>query len=163
MKSNTSEHIGNLGDRASREVLRRNYIGSLAYLAQGVPHVLPITYFYDEESGSLISYSSEGHKIRAMRDFPSVALAVYEMQSPGHWKSVMVHGSFQELSQIDAKAYLKRFSAGIRKILAARGVDDQAFIQDFSGKAHDGQIPLVFCVRIEDWTGKYRGSRPDAD
>ena len=158
MKSNTSEHIGNLGDREAREVLRRNFIGSLAYLAQGAPHVLPITYFYDEESGFLISYSSEGHKIRAMRENPAVALGVYEMDTGARWKSVMVHGSYLELSQIDAKTYLKRVSGGIRKILAARGVDGQAFIQDFSSKARDGQIPLVYCIRIEDWTGKCRHS-----
>lgn len=158
MKSQLSERITELGDREVREVLHRNYIGSLAYLAQGVPHVLPITYFFDEANASLISYSSIGHKILAMRENPSVALSVYEMDSASHWNSVMVHGTYQELRQIDAKVYLKRFSEGIREKLAAQGGQEQAVIGDFSSKSTDGRIPLVYCIRIEDWTGKRRDS-----
>ena len=158
MKSQSPDRIAELGDREVREVLHRNYIGSLAYLAQGVPHVLPITYYYDEDTSSLISYSSLGHKILAMRENPAVALGVYEMDTASHWKSVMVHGTYQELRQIDAKVYLKRFSEGIREKLAAQGGQEQAVIGDFSSKSADGKIPLVYCIRIEDWTGKCRDS-----
>lgn len=158
MKSQSPDRIVELGDQEVREVLKRNYIGSLAYLAQGVPHVLPITYFYDEDRASLISYSSIGHKILAMREHPAVALTVYEMDTAAQWKSVMVHGEYQELQQIDAKVYLKRFSEGIREILGAGEGGEPAVIGEFSSKAADGRIPLVYCIRIEDWTGKCRES-----
>ncbi|MBC2840261.1 pyridoxamine 5'-phosphate oxidase family protein [Robiginitalea sp. SC105] len=158
MKTSPAEMIHNLKDREIREVLQENFIGSLAYVAHGVPYVLPVTYFYDEDGSFLISYSTEGHKIKAMRENPSVALGVYEMDTPDHWRSVMVHGTFEELHQIDAKACLRQFAEGVRERLQDKGIKDHAIISDFSSKAYDGHIPLVYRIRILEWTGKSRRS-----
>ena len=139
-----------------REILRSHYIGSLAFISHSHPYVLPVTYFYDEPANCLISYSMEGHKIEAMRDNPAVSLGIYEMDSPMHWRSVLVHGRFEELQQIDAKASLHRFTEGIRKKISPKDEQARTYIENFSSKSQKLGIPLVYRIQIEDWSGKFR-------
>jgi nitroimidazol reductase NimA-like FMN-containing flavoprotein (pyridoxamine 5'-phosphate oxidase superfamily) len=157
MKPISTDMIRDLDTREIEEVLQQNYIGSLAFIAHQVPYVLPVTYYFDQEAGCLTSYSTEGHKMEAMRENPSVALGVYQMESPVHWKSVLVHGTYEELHQIDAKASLRRFAEGVRAKLQAEGIEEHAFIRDFSSKADDGTTPMIYRIRILEWSGKCRG------
>ena len=157
MKSTHTEMIRDLDTREVEEILQQNYIGSLAFIAHQAPYVLPVTYFFDREAGCLISYSTIGHKVEAMRENPSVALGVYEMDSPVNWRSVLVHGTYEELDQIDAKASLHRFAEGVRAKLKEAGIKDHAFIRDFSSKADDGTTPMIYRIRILEWSGKRRG------
>jgi nitroimidazol reductase NimA-like FMN-containing flavoprotein (pyridoxamine 5'-phosphate oxidase superfamily) len=152
--------IKDLNDTQIRQLLGGHYIGSLGYIAQRAPYVLPITYFYDEKSNHIISYAMEGHKINAMREFPEVTLMVYEMDALKKWRSVMVHGIFEELHQIDAKYHLREFSEGIRKLLKQQGVADVDSIDDFSSKSETTGIPLVYRIRITEWSGKEREGLP---
>ena len=125
-------------------------------MAHEAPYVLPVTYFYDEASNSLLSYSMEGHKIASIREHPAVALGVYELESPVRWRSVLVHGRFEELSQIDAKSGLHRFTEGIRELLKNEGAEGEQYIRDFSSKAMGVGTPLVYRIRIDTWSGKTR-------
>lgn len=148
--------LHDLEEAAIRRILKNNYIGSLAFIAHKDPQVLPITYFFDEGSNSLISYSNDGQKVQAMRLNPSVSLGVYEITSPCHWKSVLVQGIYEELEQIDAKAHLKRFAQGIRQLLSEKGIQEDACIPEFSSKTAGRKAPLVYRIRILEWSGKYR-------
>ncbi len=157
MKATPAPILYDLEEEEIRKILKDNFVGSLAFIAHSDPHVLPITYFFDEVSKSLISYSNDGHKIRAMRNNPSVSLGVYEMETPVSWKSVLVHGIYEELEKIDAKAHLRRFAEGVRGLLAAKGIKDEAYIPDFSSKTSGVSAPMVYRIRILEWSGKYRG------
>lgn len=155
-ETSESKLIQELEQDQIREILRNHYIGSLAFISHSQPYVLPVTFYYDEAAHCLISYSMEGHKIEAMRDNPAVALGVYEIDSPMHWRSVLVHGRFEELHQIDAKANLHRFTEGIRKQISPKDEQARTYIENFSSKAQRMGIPLVYRIRIEDWSGKFR-------
>lgn len=158
MSTNAPPVIRDLEEASIRQLLREHFIGSLAFIAHSDPQVLPITYYFDEEENCLISYSEEGHKIQAMRENPSVSLGVYEVESPARWRSVLVQGIYEELEQIDAKAHLRRFSEGIRHLLSQKGIQDDAFISDFSSKSSGRKPQLVYRIRILEWSGKYRGT-----
>lgn len=139
-----------------RAVLRNQYIGSLAFIWHQHPYVLPITYYFDEAANCLISYSTEGHKIEAMRNYPAVSLGVYEMESPMQWKSVLVHGRFEELHQTDAKVYLHRFTEGVRKRVSPKDARTRTFLDAFSSATQSEGMPVVFRIKIADITGKSR-------
>ncbi|MEL6813153.1 MAG: pyridoxamine 5'-phosphate oxidase family protein, partial [Bacteroidota bacterium] len=79
------------------KMLRNNYIGRLAFVSKGYPYVLPITYFYAEADNCIISYSEEGHKIDAMRKQNAVSIEIDEINSVNNWRSVLVHGDYEEL------------------------------------------------------------------
>ncbi|MDX1332766.1 MAG: pyridoxamine 5'-phosphate oxidase family protein [Robiginitalea sp.] len=148
--------IKDLSERRIEKLLKSNFVGSLGFIAQKSPHVLPVTFYFDPEHKQIISYSTEGHKIEAMREYPQVSLMVCEQDSLTSWRSVLVHGVFEELHQIDAKFYLKEFSQGIQSILEQRGEASKQFIEDFSSKAANGGVPIVYRIRIVDWSGKFR-------
>ncbi len=148
--------IRDLSEKRIVKFLGSNCVGCLGFIAHKSPHVLPVTYYYDPEHHQIVSYSMEGHKIGAMREYPQVSLLVFEQDSMTSWRSVLVHGVFEELRQIDAKFHLKEFSEGVQKILKQRGEADKKFIEEFSSKADTGGIPIVYRIRIVDWSGKYR-------
>lgn len=140
------------------ELLSKNYIGRLGYIANGTPYVIPITYFYDEESKSIVSYSGEGHKIKAMRKNPMVSLEVDQIESIYDWKSVLIHGTYEELERIDAKHVLRQFSDGVKNILKLTEKRDTQFISEFSSKIYFDGNPIVFRIKIDEIRGKLRKS-----
>ncbi|WP_291871009.1 pyridoxamine 5'-phosphate oxidase family protein [Maribacter sp.] len=148
----------NLNQKEGVELLTNNYIGHLGYLSGSFPHVVPITYYYDEATHTITSYSSEGHKIDAMRKNPLVSLCVDEINSVANWQSVLVHGTFEELSGINAKHMLRLFSDGIKTIINKTPKKNTQFISEFSAKIEKGKTPLVFRIKIDDITGKKRES-----
>ncbi|WP_339656432.1 pyridoxamine 5'-phosphate oxidase family protein [uncultured Maribacter sp.] len=146
----------NLDEKECAALLEHNYIGRLAYISGGYPHIVPITYFYDSETNTITSYSSEGHKIQEMRKNTAVCLAVDEIASISNWKSVLVQGTFEELSRIDAKHMLHEFSEGVKKVIKNNYGEHPKYISEFSAKIDAEDAPIVFRMKIKELTGKLR-------
>lgn len=144
----------NLDETECIKLLASNYIGHLGYLSGANPYVVPITYYYDQATHTLISYSAEGHKISAMRKNPLASICVDEISSVGDWQSVLAHGTFEELSGLDAKHMLKQFSEGVKTIINQDPEKNTQYISEFSAKIEKEKAPLVFRIRIEEITGK---------
>lgn len=140
------------------QILKRNYIGRLGYSDENGPNVLPITYFFDVKDHSILSYASEGHKINAMRKSPNVSLLVDEINTIKDWKSVLVHGTFEELSGSAAKKFLQRFAEGVQDTIAKRKDEHPKFISDFSIRLSQAKIPIVYRIKIRTTSGKFRES-----
>ncbi|NAS13725.1 pyridoxamine 5'-phosphate oxidase family protein [Poritiphilus flavus] len=150
--------IKDLDQTKCMELLRNNYIGRLAFVQGKSPYIIPITYYYhDRDARSIISYSAEGHKIRAMRKNTSVSLEVDEIESVSKWKSVLVHGQFEELEGIDAKSQLHEFVKGVKSIINKKEEKQLQFIHEFSSKLISiGPPPVVYRIKIVEITGKVR-------
>ena len=138
------------------ELLNNNYIGHLAFIAHKEPHVIPITYYYDQANNTIIGYSAEGHKIEAMRKNDIVSLEVEEIKSVNNWRSVQVHGMFEELQGIDAKYLLHEFAQNVKKIITRKEGSHPEFISEFSSKLSEQGIPIVYRININEITGKFR-------
>ncbi|PWL37357.1 flavin mononucleotide-binding protein [Flagellimonas aquimarina] len=150
------EAIKNLKISDCLQLLNENYIGRLGFISHSSPHITPITYFHDAEEKSILSYSTEGHKINAMRKFPSVSLQVDEINTIQNWKSVLIHGRFEELQGSTAKKYLRKFSNGVQETIAKKIGESPKFISDFSSRLSERKLPVVYRVNINDISGKYR-------
>ncbi|MDG1730360.1 MAG: pyridoxamine 5'-phosphate oxidase family protein [Algibacter sp.] len=148
--------ISNLEKQECLRILQNNYIGHLAYVYKNAPFIVPITYFYDKKNITIVGYSGEGHKTNALRINSAVALEVAEITAINNWQSIIVHGTFKELSGPNAKHYLHQFSIGIKKILANKENKVVDFIREFSGKTSFESIPIVYQIKIEEITGKER-------
>lgn len=146
----------NLEEKDSLIVLKNDYLGHLSYIYQKRPFVVPITYFYDAERNVVICYSAEGHKMNAMRKNNEVALSVVDVDGLTKWKSVMVHGKFEQLFGSDAKAYLHDFSLGIKELIERKELKELSFISEFSSKLVDENLPMIFIIKVEELTGKMR-------
>ncbi|WP_339840093.1 pyridoxamine 5'-phosphate oxidase family protein [uncultured Maribacter sp.] len=148
----------NLDEKECISLLKQNYIGRLSYVSAGFPHIVPITYFYDAETKTIISYSSEGHKVREMRKNPSICLAVDDITSIGNWKSILTQGTYEELSRIDAKHMLHQFSVGVKKVILDNYGEHPKCISEFSAKIDTEDTPIVFRINITELTGKLRNT-----
>lgn len=148
--------IKNLETQDSLLLLGSNYIGRLAYISQAAPSIVPITYYYDQSSNSVISYSGEGHKINAMRKNPLVSIQVDEIVETDNWKSIAVHGTFDELHGTDAKYHLHLFTEGVRSLANQLEKRDFKSIDEFSSKMPTNKVPIVYRIKIIEITGKLR-------
>jgi nitroimidazol reductase NimA-like FMN-containing flavoprotein (pyridoxamine 5'-phosphate oxidase superfamily) len=145
----------NLSEKESKEILASHYIGNIAYISGESPYMVPMTYFFDGNE-TIIGYSSEGHKTIAMRKNPDVSLHILEMRDVNNWTSILAHGKYEEVSEGDAKAYLRQFAGGIKDLILRKEEKNLQFISDFSSKSYKGDIPVVFKITVDDISGKLR-------
>ncbi|MFX0558601.1 pyridoxamine 5'-phosphate oxidase family protein [Maribacter sp. CXY002] len=146
----------NLKKNECIDILRNNYLGHLAFISNKKPYVLPITFFFDEANNSIISYAIEGHKINAMRKNKAVSLEVEEIDTVNNWRSILLHGTFEELHQIDAKHKLHLFTQGVKKMVTEKEHMHPEFISDFSVQLNTKGMPVVYRINIISMTGKQR-------
>lgn len=148
--------IKKLEEKEIMFILENNYIGYLSYIYKNKPFVVPITYYYDKVSNSIICYSGEGHKITAMRKNNAVSLQVSEISTINNWKSVLVHGKYEQHFGSDGKAYLHAFSLGVKDVIMEKEHTKLDYISEFSSKIYKGENPIVYLIKVEEITGKKR-------
>lgn len=147
--------ITSLSKKECTQLLATNYVGHLAYIYNNRPYVVPITYFFDANK-DIIGYSTEGHKTMALRKNNTISLEVSEIENINTWQSVLVHGTFIELSGSDAKKSLHDFANGIKNLVMIKEDKDLHFINEFSTKIYDENVPIVFKITVHEITGKIR-------
>ncbi|TDQ31072.1 pyridoxamine 5'-phosphate oxidase family protein [Zeaxanthinibacter enoshimensis] len=145
-----------LSKKECLEILRSNYVGRIAYSASGSAEIVPITFFYDPEHHAIISYSGPGSKISAMRDNKEVAFQVDEIASLDSWKSILLHGEYEELSGINAKQQLHTFAEGVKQLLVKKEGRNAKYLEEFSSKVSPDSIPIVYRINISEIKGKCR-------
>ena len=154
--------ITNLKKSECLKILKNNYIGHLAYVYKNLPFVIPITYYYNRKNITIIGYTGEGHKTRALRLNNAVSLQVTEIQSIDNWKSVLIQGTFEELEGPDAKFKLHKFSIGVKKLIVEKKNRELHFIRQFSNKTHFDSVPVVYRINIQEITGKEKKPKINA-
>jgi nitroimidazol reductase NimA-like FMN-containing flavoprotein (pyridoxamine 5'-phosphate oxidase superfamily) len=107
------------------ELLNRVPIGRLACSLDNQPYVVPVRFAY--EPGHLYVFSTVGKKIKWMRKNPRVCLQVDEIGNLSNWTSVVVDGTYLELTEPrytsereHAKEQLTQYSEWWRNPLAER-------------------------------------------
>jgi uncharacterized protein len=107
------------------ELLKRVSIGRLACSLNDQPYVLPVAFSY--EADCIYIFSTVGKKIEWMRQNPKVCLQADEIGSRSNWSSVIVTGTYLELSEMQypsqrehAMEQLAKYSEWWRTPLAER-------------------------------------------
>ncbi len=109
-----------------RELLKRINIGRLACSLDNEPYVVPVLFSY-EDPDRIYVFSTVGKKIKWMRKNPKVCLEVDEISNSSNWLSVVVNGTYLELTEPQytaqrqhAMEVLEEFSLWWRTPLAQR-------------------------------------------
>ena len=107
------------------ELLNRVSIGRLACSLDDQPYVVPVRFAY--EPGYLYIFSTVGKKIKWMRKNPKVCLQADEIGNLSNWTSVVVDGTYLELTEPQytaerehAKEQLSQYSEWWRNPIAER-------------------------------------------
>ncbi len=79
------------------EFLRGQRIARLGCHGAGTTYVVPLIYAY--ENGAVVAVTTEGRKTAMLRDNPRVCVEVdeYDADGKGSWRSVIAHGTYEEL------------------------------------------------------------------
>lgn len=147
--------IKNLSKTEIEDVLSNHYIGRVGCCANNVPHVIPITYFYDKESGDIISHTREGMKTKIFRNNPRICLEVEEVEDLSNWKSVVVYGKFEELKGVTARKALHSFVENMRERINSTQEVKVSHIGDISHSTHPENEGVIYRIKPTKISGKF--------
>ena len=80
------------------EVLARVGYGHLACARDNRPYVVPVHYAYDKPN--IYIYTTEGMKTDIIKANPQVCLQVEEAVDNGNWRSVIVNGDAEQITDL---------------------------------------------------------------
>jgi len=147
--------IGSLTYEASIEVLGSNILGRIGCSDGTKIYVVPINYVFDGKY--IIAHSVAGMKIRMMRQNPKVCFEVDEMKNLRNWKSVIVWGEYQELTEErDRYAAMKLFvdrTMGMK--ISETAIPPETSEQRVHPRSPGNIKPVIYRIVIDEVTGKY--------
>ncbi len=133
--------ICEIGERESRELLRKLNIGRLGCCEEKAPYVVPVNYYFDGES--VYIHSLPGRKIEIMRGNPRACLQVDEIEDAYNWRSVIAFGWFEEIG--DSSERDRVMAAMIERLPNLTPVESK--IRESMSET------IIFRIRIERITG----------
>ncbi|MEL6649674.1 MAG: pyridoxamine 5'-phosphate oxidase family protein [Bacteroidota bacterium] len=145
---------GILSPKAARELVKNHYTGHLAVADENGPYVVPFTYYYDEASNSLISYTAEGRKVDALRKDARACVNVSEIKALNLWKSVIVEGTFEELKEVEAVDAILLLITRLKDQVNASGHPEVDTIAEMS-PAKASATKVVYRINIDKISGRF--------
>ncbi len=93
--------INIMGSKEIQSLLRQVGYGHLGCAFEGRPYVVPIQYYLEdsEEDSNIYIFTTEGQKTQYIDANPQVCLQVEDVKDPLHWRSVVVTGRAERLTQ----------------------------------------------------------------
>jgi nitroimidazol reductase NimA-like FMN-containing flavoprotein (pyridoxamine 5'-phosphate oxidase superfamily) len=79
-----------------RKLLHKVGYGHLAFIYEGKPYTMPLHYYL--EDSDIYLFTTEGIKTYGMDANPEICLQVEEVHDSWHWRSVMVKGRAERLT-----------------------------------------------------------------
>lgn len=136
--------FGELHPEEIDQLLRRQRIGRLGVSGDGNTYIFPVVYAYDGVYAYVVSH--DGLKVQLLRRDPQVCLEVDEISTPVNWRSVMLHGVFEEVADKRERE---------RAVAAIAGSAEFAFPERLSRALERGSEIVVYRIRIHERTGRY--------
>jgi len=135
------------------KVIRENVLGRIGCNENGKTYILPITYAYDGKS--IYAHSREGLKISIMRKNPQVCFQVDTMRDMADWQSVLLWGTFEELTEEEDR------NDAVQKLLNRKLplISSETVKLSPEWPFHTGNLSSVpgifFKINITEKTGRY--------
>lgn len=143
---------GELTKDQIESLLSSQAMGRLACCADNQPYIVPITYAYD--GNYIYGHSNEGKKLEMMRMNPKVCFEVDIMNNMANWKSALVFGHFEELSDAEAEKAREYLFERVFPLLTSSTVHPHQ--HEVTTKIDDrNRVKFVmFRIRIDKVTGR---------
>ena len=140
-----------LTDEVVNHLLTNQWFVRIACAMGDEVALVPVTYFFNGQH--IYGHTREGTKTRLMRQNPNVCFEVDKMVSTTLWRSVVVHGTFEELTGDDRLWALQRLGPRQAPFFA-----DERPAKDGpqSGETRHLTAPetVVYRIRIQSKTGR---------
>ncbi len=89
--------IDEMGQKEIRGFLQQVGYGHLGYIHEGKPYVMPMHYYIEDED--IYLFTTEGMKTHDIDANPEICLQVEEIHNLLHWRSVIVTGRVDHLTE----------------------------------------------------------------
>ena len=136
--------IGSLDAQEIERLLHTQHIGRLGLQGDGQVYIFPISIGYD--GVDIYGHSRDGLKIRLMRSHPEVCIEVEEIATPTYWRTALVHGTFEEITDPE-----ERESALIR--IAGQG--DVAAPPSMAPYLNGPKGLVIYRIGVREKTGRF--------
>ena len=147
--------IGKLNKTQIEEVLKGNVLGRIGCSDGNKSYVVPVNYVYDGKC--IIGHSLVGLKIRMMRKNPEICFEVDEIKDFTNWKSVIVWGRYQELT--DERERYNAMKLFVDRMLRLK-ISETAIPPEISVKRvhprSPGNIkPIIYRIVVTEKSGRF--------
>lgn len=151
--------LGILSEETMNNVLETNIIGRLGYTDGHRIFIIPISYLFYNHT-YIIAHSREGQKIDILRKNPDVCFEVDRIQNLENWKSVVVWGKYEEVTDQRERYYA--LDLLIRKIMKHKLTEKNNLVEEYekveSMILPDREKTIVYRIHIEKKSGRYESS-----
>ncbi len=146
--------MGPLNVDEIEDVLRSEIVARIAYVYEGKPHIVPVTYVYDGES--IYIHSAEGTKTRAMRENPDVCVEVEQIRSMTRWKTVVAEGKVERLMDDAHEQAMDLLSARFAPVETSETARPSR--REDVHRREGITRPVLFRIRLLSKTGRFEQS-----
>jgi len=146
--------LGELTETQIKNLLSSQVLGRLACSDGEQPYIIPLTYTYNGEY--LYGQTNEGEKLKILRKNPKVCFEVDSMSDMANWQSVLVYGTFQELTDEEAEKARAILFSKIFLLMTSSTVhvhEHDENTEDLDDSARIKQI--MYRIHIEKMTGRF--------
>jgi nitroimidazol reductase NimA-like FMN-containing flavoprotein (pyridoxamine 5'-phosphate oxidase superfamily) len=127
------------------QLLRERGIGVLSLANGGVPYGIPLSFGYDGDRDRVYflfaGHSEEGRKVRYAEASDEASLLVFEVESDGGWRSVVVRGSLTRITPTEWDA-------------AREAMADNAYRPDLLTDVDVQSDPRVWVLEVAEKSGR---------
>jgi nitroimidazol reductase NimA-like FMN-containing flavoprotein (pyridoxamine 5'-phosphate oxidase superfamily) len=147
--------LGQLDKKEIEKVLNENVLGRIGCHDQDRTYVVPVTYVYD--GTSILAHSVEGLKIRMMRANPQVCFEVDDVKDFTNWKSVILWGEYEEITDADEKnEVMQQFVDRVMRLKISETALPPETTETRLHPRSPGVIkPVIYKIKIKEMTGRY--------
>lgn len=149
--------LGELTPEQIDEVLLKHTAGRIGCTDGLKTYVVPISYAFN--GTYLAAHSRPGMKIDIMRKNPFVCFQVDEIDDHANWRSVIVWGNYEEVTDPKERYYVMKFLVG--HLLQQHHASETAGVPEMSLELaqSEHELPVlrsvVYRIRIKEKTGRF--------
>jgi hypothetical protein len=148
--------LGKLGLDEIDAVLTANITGRIGCTDGVKVYVVPVSYAFN--GSYVIVHSKEGMKISMMRAHPHVCLQVDEIDDDANWRSIIVWGDYEEITDPRERYYAMKFLVSRlihRQVSETAGLDEMKNAVEDTHEPDHHPRPVVYRIRINEKTGRF--------
>ena len=150
--------LGTLSDIEIKEVLQNNFIARIGCNDGSKTYVVPVSYVFMDNH--VICHSFPGLKINMMRKNNDVCFEVDEVKDYSNWRSVIVQGRYEELTETEDIEKAKRYLSDemLRIKVSQTALPPETRSERWHSELPHHKQSVFYRIRFMSLTGRFEHS-----
>ena len=145
--------LGDLNKDRIENILASQVLGRLGCTDGKQPYIFPLTYAYDGEY--IYGQTNEGTKLTILRQNQNVCFEVEVVTDLRNWESVIVYGTFEELSDKTASAARDMLLNQVFPLMTTGTIHPHEHEANTIIEESNRVKVVMYRIRIERTSGKF--------